>query len=183
MYRRRNHVHQPRSATPFPVLALLIALTILGCSPQSTVANSNHSDSTRSQSSQIVVRFKTIYPALAEADCAAAYVLLAGAQKGLAAVVVRQIFSGAHVVQLQPSQSPSNTLAFAQYLSQQQTVDYAELDSTQQIKPDTSGTSKPALGSAPAVMPKTTSPGVAPVTSLDQAKFRSVCGSDVAMPS
>ena len=163
------------------LLGLFAVVVTLGCSPQGTVASQADAGLMRSQGSQIIVRFKPDNPGLAKADCAAAYISVAGVQKGVNTVVVGQLFSGAQVIRLQPSQAPNAALSFVQYLSKQQAVDYAELDGTLQIKPSIDAAAKPAQTLPPAALNKALHAG-AHSQNQAEVKFRSACGVNLPMP-
>ena len=159
-------------------IGLVSVLLSLGCSSESTVADQSDTSSKGDQQPQIILRFKPGFPPLTKSACVAAYLGIAGAQKGFLIIAVRPLFSGAHVVSLRPTQRDSDTPAFTQYLSQQLPVDYAELDSVMQTKPAAAARAK-----HPSV-----APGPAPLQDLKRAvsraqlNFRAACGSDLAEP-
>ena len=157
---------------------LISVWLILGCSFESTVADQSNISSKDAQQPQIILRFKPGFPALTKSACVAAYLGLAGAQKGFLTTAVRPLFSGAHVVSLMPTQLDSDTPAFTQYLSQQLTVDYAELDSVMQTKPAAAASANhPSVASGPAHLQD-----LKRAVSRAQLNFRAACGSDLAEP-
>jgi hypothetical protein len=143
--------------------ALTFCLLMTACSgPGASVQAS----AAPAASSQLIVRFKPGIAPLSQSECAGAYLALAGAQQGVDAVVLRQLFSGAYVLGAGPALDSASRLTA--YLSRQPEVDYAELDSSVQ----TQTTAALTGGAAGKPSPLTQTASI----------FRKACGASLTEP-